>query len=172
MSSCSRFSWVLPHHWLVRRSLRGVLATARGSVAPVFSRNLRHHAAGLGRRHVCAQRVRDIQAWGGCAPRDPARCRSGRVRRTRHQPGPSRPSLRPPAATHAWRLAPGIRCRSGQVRRCVSHCRVEKPPQTTLPGSRGLSETGIPATGVSACIRRQARSTRRTYAGWPLSTPG
>ena len=99
MSSCSRSSWVAASSGSCI-GLREVLSQPVEAQAPPGPR---HHAAGPGRRHVCARRVRDIRAWGADAPRDPVRCRSGRVRRT-SWPGPPRPSLRPPAATHAWRL--------------------------------------------------------------------
>ena len=126
MSSCSRSSWVRSGGCL-GRSARDAVSAGRGPMPP----GPRHHAAGRGRRHVCARRVRDIQPWDEGAPRGLVRCRSGRVRRTS---GPPRPPLRRPAATHAWCLVAGSRCTCGRVRGCWSSCRVVKTPSSTLAG--------------------------------------
>ena len=156
MSSCSRSSWVLPHLG-VCIGLREVLSQ---SLEAQRSPGPRHHAVAPGRRHVCVRRVRDIRAWGADAPRDPVRCRSGRVRRTRNWPGPPRPSLRPPATTHAWRLVPGIRCRSGLVRRCGSGCRVVKPPPDHSTGAAARIRTGKRRSGATSVVDVTDRATR------------
>ena len=131
---CSRSSWVLPHSGS-HRSARGALSVARGSALPsrasgIMPQGPDEGTFAFGECETFGRGVQMRPATGCCAARvgydEPA--------------GPSRPSLRPRATTHAWRLVLGIRCRSGQVRRCGSGCRVVKPPQRTLPAERVKSE--------------------------------